>query len=166
MIVADTNLVSTFARIGRLDLLFVVAETDALHLPPAVVKEIKAGLHKGLDFLQPLIDGLAGGTGFYALELTAAEQNLADTLPGSLNVGERECIAVCGQRPGSKLLSNDKRAHTYCLAHQIPAFNLKLILRRLWLAGHCAKDEVRILIEEIERSESGMVIKGKDEIFR
>ena len=166
MIVADTNLVSTFARIGRLDLLFAVAETDALHLPPAVIKEIKAGLHKGLDFLQPLVDGLTGEVGFYALELTAAEKTLADTLPGSLNAGERECIAVCAQRPDGKLLTNDKRAHTYCLAHQIPAFNLKLILRRLWLAGHCTKEEVSTLIEVIERSEPGMMIKGRDEIFR
>ncbi|MGH8597904.1 MAG: hypothetical protein ACREXT_14700 [Gammaproteobacteria bacterium] len=77
MIVADTNTVSTFARIGRLD-------------------------------------------------LTAAEKSLADTLPGSLNAGERECIAVCAQRPDGKLLTNDKRAHTYRLAHQIPAINLKL----------------------------------------
>jgi predicted GNAT family acetyltransferase len=99
MIVADSNIVSTFARIGRLDLLFAVTETDALHLPPAVIKEIKAGLHN-------------------------------------------------------------------CLAHQIPAFNLKLILRRLWQANHSTKEEVRTLIEEIERSEPGMVIKGKDEVFR
>lgn len=114
MIVADTNLVSTFARIGRLDLLFLVAETDALYLPPAVIKEIKAGLHKGLDFLQPLVDCLTGETGFYALELSAAEKTLAESLPGSLNAGERECIAVCVQRPDGKLLTNDKRAHTYC----------------------------------------------------
>jgi predicted nucleic acid-binding protein len=31
MIVADTSNLSTFARIGRLDLLLAVAETDALH---------------------------------------------------------------------------------------------------------------------------------------
>ena len=47
------------------------------------------------------------------------------------------------KRPGGKLLTNDKRAHAYCLAHRIPAFNLKLILRRLWLAGHSTEEEVR-----------------------
>jgi predicted nucleic acid-binding protein len=166
MIIADTNILSTFARIGRLDLLFAVAETDVLHLPPAVIKEIKAGLHKGLNFLLPLVDGLVGGMGFSALALTADEKNLADTLPVSLNAGERECIAVCAKRPGSKLLTNDKRAHAYCLAHHISTFNLKLILRRLWQAGLCAKEEVRSLIAEIEKSEPGMVIKGKDEILR
>ena len=115
MIVADTNLVSTFARIKRLGLRFAVVETDALYLPPAVIKEIKAGLHKGLDFLQPLVDGLTGGTGFYALELTDAEKTLADTLQGALNDGDRECIAVCAHRADSKFLTNDKPGA--CLLH-------------------------------------------------
>jgi predicted nucleic acid-binding protein len=61
MIVADTNIVSTFARIQRLDLLLAVAETQTLHLSPAVEKELKVGMQKGIDFLQPIIDGLASG---------------------------------------------------------------------------------------------------------
>jgi len=44
VIIADTSILSTFARIQRLDLLFAVAETQSLHLPPAVQKEIKLGL--------------------------------------------------------------------------------------------------------------------------
>lgn len=48
----------------------------------------------------------------------------------------------------------------------MPAFNLKLILRRLWLANHSIKEEARALIEEIEGSEPGLMIKGKNEIFR
>jgi hypothetical protein len=90
MIVADTNILSTFARIQRLDLLPVVAETDALHLTPAVVKELKAGLNKGLDFLQPILAGLTAGVGFISVELTTDEKSLADNLPGSLNAGEKE----------------------------------------------------------------------------
>ncbi len=167
MIVADTNILSTFARIGRLDLLFSVAVTQTFDLPPAVIKEIKVGLHKGLDFLQPIVDGLASSAGFSALELTPDEKSLRDTLPGSLNAGERESIAVCAKRSDGKLLTNDKRAHSYCLAQRIPVLNLNLILRRLWQANHCTKAEVRALMEEIETSEPGMVvIKGKAEILR
>ena len=95
MIVADTNILSTFARIQRLDLLPVVAETEVLYLTPAVVKELQAGLHKGLDFLQPILAGLSVGAGFISLELTTDEMNLADNLPDSLNAGEKEGIAVC-----------------------------------------------------------------------
>jgi len=62
MIIADTSILSTFARIQRLDLLFAVVETKSLHLPPAVQKEIRLGLQKGLNFLQPIIDGLTAAT--------------------------------------------------------------------------------------------------------
>jgi predicted nucleic acid-binding protein len=104
MIIADTSILSTFARIQRLDLLFAVAETQSLHLPPAVQKEIKLGLQK--------------------------------------------------------------RAHNFCIANNVFALDLKRILRQLWKAGHCSKDEVQKIMEDMERSEPGMVIKGKDEILR
>lgn len=165
MIVADTNILSTFARIQRLDLLFAVAETGTLFLSPSVVSEIKVGLRKGLAFLQPIVDGLSDWMVFSVPDLTDGERNLAGGLPASLNAGERECIAVCQER-GGKLLTNDKRARNYCQANRIPCLDLKLILRRLWQAGHCTKEQVQALIEEIEKSEPGLVIKGKDEILR
>ncbi len=89
-----------------------------------------------------------------------------NTLPGSLNAGERESIAVCIKRAGSKLLTNDKRAHNYCKANRMPSLDLILVLRRLWKARHCTKDEVRSIMTEIEKNEPGMFIKGKEEILR
>lgn len=131
MIVVDTNLLSTFARIRRLDLLSLVAATRTLFLTPAVVKELKMGLQKGFDFLQPVVDGLTSGNEFQAVTLTEEEKSFTDLLPGSLNAGEKESIAVCVLRAGGKLLTNDKRAHNYCREHHIPSLDLKLILRRL-----------------------------------
>jgi predicted nucleic acid-binding protein len=166
MIVVDTCILSTFACIQRIELLFTVAETDSLHLAPAVVKELKIGLQKGLNFLQPILNDLAYGTRFYSLDLTSDEKSLADTLPNSLNAGERESIAVCLKRTASKLLTNDKHAHNYCKSNHIPSLDLKLVLRRLWKAKHCTKEEVRSIMEAIEKNEPGMIIKGKDEILR
>jgi predicted nucleic acid-binding protein len=166
MIIADTSILSTFARIQRLDLLFIVAETKSLHLPPAVQRELRMGLQKGLHFLQPIIDGLAAATQFHSVPLTAEEVLLLQTLPRALNLGEKEGIAICLKRTGAKLLTNDKRAHNFCKANHIPSLDLKLVLRQLWKAGHCTKDEVKSLMNEIEKSEPGMVIKGKEEILR
>lgn len=166
MIVADTSILSTFARIQRIELLFTVAETDSLHLAPAVVKELKVGLQKGLDFLQPILNNLASGTRFYSVDLTSDEKSLAGTLPSSPNAGERESIAVCLKRVDSKLLTNDKRAHNFCKTNHIPSLDLKLVLRRLWKVNHCTKEEVRSIMNKIEKNEPGMVIKGKDEILR
>lgn len=166
MIVADTNILSTFARIQRLDLLFAVAETDALYLVPAVINELKQGLKRNLNFLQPIINGLAAGERYFPIDLTPEEKKLCDTSPTSLNSGERESIAVCQKRVDAKLLTNDKRAHNFCRENKIPSLDLKLILRRLWKAGHCTKEEIYQIIIEIEKSEPGMVIKAKEEIFR
>jgi predicted nucleic acid-binding protein len=109
---------------------------------------------------------LNGGTKFYALALNSDEKNVANTLPTSLNAGEKESIAVCIKRSTNKLLTNDKRAHNYCKANHIPSLDLKLVLRQLWKAGHCTKPEIRFLMDEIEKNEPGMVIKGKDEILQ
>lgn len=166
MIIADTSILSTFARIQRLELLFAVAETQSLHLPPAVQKEIKLGLQKGLQFLQPVIDALTAGTQFLPIALVDEEKRLVPTLPKALNAGEKEGIAICLNRTGNKFLTNDKRAHNFCIANNVFALDLKRILRQLWKAGHCSKDEVQKIMEDMERSEPGMVIKGKDEILR
>lgn len=166
MIVVDTSILSTFARIQRLDLLFTVVETDCLHLTPAVVKELNVGSQKGLHFLRPIVDGLASATTYRSIDLTSSEKSVAYTLPSSLNAEERESISVCLMRQGSKLLTNDKRAHNYCKANPIPSLDLKLILRQLWKARHCTKEEVRSLMKEIEKNEPSMVIKGKDEILK
>lgn len=166
MIVADTSILSTFARIRRLDLLFTVAETKSLHLPPAVQKELQIGLQKGLNFLQPIIDGLAAATEFRSVALTAEETYSIQALPHALNLGEKEGIAICLKQTGTKLLTNDKRAHNFCKANRIPSLDLRLILRQLWKAGHCTKAEVESLMAEIENCEPGMVIKGKGEILR
>jgi len=166
MIIADTCILSTFARIQRIDLLFTVAVTETLHLTPAVINEFKIGLQKDLNFIQPIIDGLTIGKKFLPVDLTSEEKRFVVTLPSSLNAGERESIAVCYKRRGSKLLTNDKRAHIYCIANNIPSLDLKLVLRRLWKAGHCTKDEVHSIMNQIEKCELGMIIKGKDEILR
>jgi len=166
MIIADTSILSTFARIQRLDLLFAVAEAKALHLPPAVQQEIKQGLQQGLHFLQPIVDALNTAAQFQPVAISDEEKRLMLALPKALNAGEKEAITVCLNRAGNKFLTNDKRAHNFCIANNVLSFDLKSILRQLWKGGHCTKDEVTAMIDEIEKSEPGMVIKGKNEILR
>ena len=166
MIIADTSILSTFARIQRLDLLFAVVETTVIHLPPAVQNEITFGLQKGLHFLQPIIDALTAKTQFHSIELTAEEKRLMLSFPKALNAGEKEGIAICLARTDNKFITNDKRAHNFCLANNILSLDLKRILRRLWKNGYCSKPEIRKLMEDIESSEPGMVIKGKYEILK
>ena len=165
MIVADTNILSTFARIHRLDLLFKVMKVEVFVLPPSVERELRAGLDKGLEFLRPILDDLAQNRAFALASLTDAESTYQTALPRGLNAGEREGIAICASRAGAVFLSNDKQAKKYCRANRILFADLQLILRRLWQSGLFSQDEVRSLIQEIEESEPGMTIPDQREIW-
>ena len=123
-------------------------------------------MQKGLLFLQPIIDALTAATQFQPVVLADEEKRLTLALPKALNAGEKEAIAICLNRAGNKFLTNDKRANNFCLVNSIISFDLNSILRQLWKGGHCTKDEVKSLIDEIEKSEPGMVIKSKDGILR
>ena len=131
MIVVDTNILSTFACVNRLELLFQVAERDTLYLPPAVFNELNEGLSRGKTYLQPLLDKIQTDTTFKLVALTANEGRFMSTLPDQLHTGEREAIALCALRDESVLLTNDKRAYRYCKANLIVSLDLKNILRRL-----------------------------------
>ena len=165
MIVIDTNILSTFACVNRLDLLFQVVETETFYLPLAVVAELERGLSLGRGYLQVVLDDLQKGVTLKLATLTDAEIQFLNTLPTQLHDGEKEGIARCTFRDDAIFLTNDRRAYRYCEAHQIPFLHLNRILRRLWQAGHYTKDEVRLLIETIEASEPGMVIKYQDDIW-
>ena len=97
--------------------------------------------------------------------MTRAEILALKDLPGSLGTGETESIAVCLHRPGTRLLSNDKRARNFCRERGIPCLDLASILRALWVRKLLTKKKVRELIRQIE-TEQGMVIKNKDEILK
>jgi predicted nucleic acid-binding protein len=67
------------------------------------------------------------------VELTHEEILAVTDLPGSLGTGEAESIAVCLHRPGTRMLTNDKRAHNLCRERGIPWLNLPALLRALWV---------------------------------
>ena len=83
----------------------------------------------------------------------------------SLGAGEAESIAVGLHRPGTPLLSNDKRARNFCRERGIACLDLPGILRAFWTRKVLTKKKVRELIRQIE-TEQGMVIKNKDEILK
>ena len=165
-IITDTNIISTFARLQQIPLLLQSVEADYLCLTPATQQELKIGMQRGCTFLQPIFDGLNTKTTFHLIALTSEEKATLDRLPTSLNAGEKESIAVCFHRQGVKILTNDKRARNFCKQKSIVHLDLPAILRRLWKAGICTKNEVQVLMEKMEAKEPGMVIKGKEEILR
>ena len=54
MVFVDTDVLSTFAKIQRLPLLFAVFKQELLHIALAVENEIKIGAAKGFRFAQDI----------------------------------------------------------------------------------------------------------------
>ncbi len=165
MIVADTNIVSTFARIGALPLLKRLLEVDRLHITPATYSELRKAIEAGCAFLEPVLAAVASGGDLELVELTRAEILGAKDLPRSLGPGEAESIAVGPHRRGTRLLTNDRRARNFCRERHIACLDLPGALRAFWLRNVLSKKKVRELIRQIE-TEQGMVIKNKEEIFK
>jgi predicted nucleic acid-binding protein len=133
VIVADTNIVSTFARVGALSLLVRLLEVDRLHITSASSHELRKAVAAGCAFLTPVLDAMPSGGELDLVELTEQENLALRDLPGSLGAGEAESIAVCLNRSGARLLTNDKRARNYCREKGIPCLDLPGLLRASWV---------------------------------
>ena len=162
---ADTNVISTFARVVALDHVRQLVNADRLYVTPATFNELRRAVDAGCDFLVPALAAIHAGTELDLVELRREEVLAAKDLPGSLGAGEAESIAVCLNRRGTQLLTNDKRARNFCREHAIACLDLPGILRALWVRRVLSKKQVEELLRQIE-TEEGMVVKNKDEIFK
>ncbi len=149
-IVADTDILSIFGKINRLDILQKLF--DQVIVPQSVQSELNKG---GIDIkaLNPA-----------QTRLTKEELKALNKTDVRLGRGERECFVIAKNR-GVPLASNEKIVHLLCKKESIGCFTLPRILRLAVLDGMVTREEAKQLVELIEQEEN-TVIKGKDEIFR
>jgi len=162
MILLDNNILSTFARVAQLELVFRLFPKDELGIPPAVHDEMMKAIRLGCSFLESAAAMIRAGR-LQIVSLTSDEVASKQSLPGSFGGGDLDCIIICHTR-GYPLLTNDRRVRNYCRSHGISVFDLPQLLRALWENGILAKRRVRRLVKEMEQAEN-MVIKNKEAIF-
>lgn len=148
-VVSDTDILSTFARIGRLDIMDELFEE--IMLPPSVRSELANG-RIDLKSLKPTLAKLTGE------ELKALK--LADPRLGR---GEKECLVVAKGR-GILLASNDRVVCLLCRREDIEFLTLPMILRLSITEDVVTRQEARQLVKLIENEEH-TVIRDKDSIF-
>jgi predicted nucleic acid-binding protein len=162
VIVLDTSIISTFALIGAMDLLYALFPNDDLGVTPAVYTELVVGAREGRQFLQAAVEQVESDR-LKLFVLTAEEFMQRLRLPTSLGSGEAESIVLCQSR-GAAFVTNDRRARNFCLSEGIEVFDLIEVLRALWRLGVCSKQQVQQLAIDIE-SKEGAVIRRKGAIF-
>ncbi|MBU1487382.1 hypothetical protein KKH56_04960 [bacterium] len=162
MIVIDNNILSTLAKIEKIDILFEVFDPEEIAIVPGVYEELRNGLNRGYFLLSEVMN-LVSQEKIKLLPLTEEEILLKSELPVSFDKGERECLVVCKLRR-FKLVTNEKSVKNFCDREEIDYMDLPDLLRTLWRTELYSKDEVRELVREIEAKDN-VVFKSPEEIF-
>ncbi len=151
-IISDTNILSSLAACESLSLLSRLFPDAVIYIPPAVEQELQVGVNRGQTYVNLVLRAIAIGD-IQILDLSAQEREIIPTLPGKLNLGEREAI-ILAQSRGAPLLSNDKRAGRYCQQHNVEVVDLSDLLRLLWTRRVISQTHVTQLITRMERVEN------------
>ena len=148
MVFVDTDVLSIFAKIERLPLLFAVFDQEMLNIAKAVENEVKRGVSQGFSFSDDIIALQIQGK-IRTYHTTFADQEFMNSLPQTLGAGERESMALC-KRFTVTFASNERRVMHHCKANRIDCINLAQILRAFWELKILTKTEVWKVITEIE----------------
>jgi predicted nucleic acid-binding protein len=149
-VVSDTDLLSTFSRIDRLDILSSIY--NSILVPPSVALELKRGEIK------------LSGKNFSTVDLTREEIMLLGKMDSRLGRGERECLSVAKFRK-LPLASNDRVVHQVCKKEKLDYFNLQRLLRFAILREVLSLREARDIVRAVELNERTL-IKNQREIFK
>ena len=163
MIFVDTDVLSIFAKIERLPLLFAVFDQETLNIAEAVENEVKRGVSKGFSFSDDIIALQTQGQ-IRTYYTTLADQAFMSSLPQTLDAGESESMALC-KRFTATFASNERRVMHHCQTNGIHCIDLVDILRLLWELQILTQTDVRQVITEIE-TEDQFKFRSIDPIFK
>jgi hypothetical protein len=88
VILADTDILSTLAKVGRLPLLIELFQTT-IHITPSVLRELAHSLNLRRQYAEEVFSSISVSQ-IQVVSLTQGEAALRDILPDSLGAGERE----------------------------------------------------------------------------
>lgn len=163
MLLADTNILSTFAKIDQLPLLLRLFDAQRIGVVPAVYAEFQAGLNKGYADLQTVVKLIQQGR-IDLVTPTAQEVFQKDVLPASFDAGERETLVVAKSR-GYAVLTNETQIKNWCKRDEIKYWDLPGLLRALWRTGLASREQVRSLIDQIEAKDR-IIFRNKEAILQ
>lgn len=162
-LVFDTDIISTFGKIKRLDLLKDLFPNTRFFIPPSVYNELFKARERGYEFVDYVIE-----SGILEVApLNKEELELLSKLKEerrSLGLGELEGASICKHREYI-LVTNDRAAKKVCDQYGIEFIDLRMILKSLLVTAILTDNELKALIYEIEMRDR-VTIKDKGDILR
>jgi predicted nucleic acid-binding protein len=161
MILIDTNILSTFGKIEKLNLLSSVFG-NKLAVSSNVFDELRSAKDCGYDFADTIFEMIKNGE-LHVLSPDEKELMITFDIPDSFGSGERDSVAICRNR-GYAFLSNEKKVKNFCEKKGVVCIDLNGILKALWKFKILSKDDVLELINEIEHKDN-VIVTSKDGIL-
>jgi predicted nucleic acid-binding protein len=161
-LVFDTDVLSTFGKIKRLDLLEKLFPGADFSIPASVNNELFKAKDSGYEFVDYITDSRI----FEVTLLGQEEVGFLDKLRDErrkLGPGELECISICKHRD-CVLVTNDKAAKKVCDNYDIKFIDLSMLLKSLIITDILTSKEVEALIDEIEDKDK-VIISDVDYIL-
>jgi len=161
-LVFDTDILSTFGKIRRLDLLKKLFPNVRFFVPSSVYNELFKARERGYEFVDYVIESGI----LEVISLNKEELEFLGRLREerkSLGLGELEGVSICKHRE-YVLVTNDITAKKVCDQYGIKIIDLSMILKSLLEVKILMSDELGALIDEIERKDR-VIIKDKDDIL-
>lgn len=154
--VFDADILSTFAKVNKINFLRKAFGKGKLLIPPAVVEDLKRSKTISVNLI---LDSKL----FTQISLSKEELSLKENISKqkTLGEGETECIALCKAR-NSALVTNDSKAVNFAENIGIDVIDLESILHQLKKILNTK--ELRQLINDIETKDK-VIIVNKEEIL-
>jgi predicted nucleic acid-binding protein len=140
--VLDSNVLSLFAKIERLDLLLQLT-TVPLYVTPVIQSELETGVDNGVEYLANALH-LIHTNRLQIIPLNEIDRQFMRALPSKLADGEAEAIALC-RRMGLTLISHDRKALNYCVQEGIDALRLTALVNQLQNVGLLTETEIQTM---------------------
>lgn len=157
-IILDCDIVSTIAKIDRIDLLSDLFEKSRLFIPDAVYVELLEAEKMGFEFPKRVFNS--------RIELaTLSQQELMDfediVKNPKIHSGEAEGIAIARRR-GGVFLTNDRVAVKFCEQEYVAVLDLKDILKLVARNRIVNETEMLQIINNIEKKDNTVITETEE----
>ncbi len=155
---ADTDILSAFAKADAMMRLINLFEE--LKISPSIYDELMRTKRVGYSFVDDI---------FQSTEIILLSENefksFRNLIENEKNMHEGECqlITLCRSRKGI-LLTNDRYVKNYCRENGIEFLDLEEILRAMKLRKILKREELKKLINDIEKKDH-TIVKSKEDIL-
>lgn len=159
MFFIDSDILSAFVKVGGIKYLKTLFHE--INISQSIYEELARAKRAGYPYLDDIIAEVK--IAVLSEDEFKYFRNLLEN-EDDLHEGECQLIALCRTRKGF-LITNDKAVKKYCKINKVDFLDLEDILRALKLKKILTNEELRDLIEDIEKKD-WTIIKAKEAILR